>query len=35
MDFASSAGIAEDMGRWKRNGVKSSVVPKQPRKVMG
>ena len=33
MGFASSVTAAEDRTRWKRIVVKSSVVPKQPRKL--
>ena len=35
MDFASSTRAAEDMTRWKGIVVKSSLVPKRRRKVMG
>ena len=35
MDFASSTRATEDKTRWKDIIVKSSVVPRQPRKVMG
>ena len=34
MDFASSTRAAEDRTRWKGIGVKSSVVPQGPHKVM-
>ena len=33
MDIASSTRAAEDRARWKGIVVKSSVVPRQPRKV--
>ena len=35
MDISSLTRAAEDMTKWKEIVVKSSVVPKQPRKVMG
>ena len=35
MDFASSTRAAEDMTMWEVTVVKSSMVPKRPRKVMG
>ena len=35
MDFASSTRAAENKTRWKGIVVKSSVVPRRPRKVMG
>ena len=34
-DFASSTRPVKDRSWWKRIVVKSSVVPKRPRKVMG
>ena len=34
MDFASTTRADKDMTRWKEIIVKSSVVPKQPCKVM-
>ena len=35
MDFASSTRADENRRRWKGAVAKSSVVPKQPSKVMG
>ena len=35
MDFASCTRAAEDRTKWKGVVAKSSVVPKQPCKVMG
>ena len=35
VDFVSSTRTAEDRTRWKGIVVKSSVVPRRPRKVMG